>query len=64
MGSGTVRKRGAVRPLVKAVPQRQAKHPLDPEQFRPLPNAVLISIGQTEQMKMTNIAERLESLIV
>ena len=34
--------------------------------FRTLatPNAVLISIGQTEQMKITKIADRLESLMV
>ena len=28
------------------------------------PNAVLISIGQTEQMKITKIDDRLESLMV
>ena len=28
------------------------------------PNAVLISIGQTEQMKITKIEERCESLMV
>ena len=30
----------------------------------PTPKAVLISIGQTEQMKITKIDDRLESLMV